>query len=177
VQEAIGDYAKACELAPTSGIAAADLGFAYFFSGDFQHATIQFNQALKLDSGIAFLTPWRYAAASRMNQDLSQDPAVLHAASTLPEKRNWFDWLTLFQMGKVTESELLAAANPSDIPTRNAQLCEAYYFIGFEMLRRKQPEDARAFFEQAMSTDAERLSAFRGARIALMAIDGMTASK
>jgi lipoprotein NlpI len=81
--------------------------------------------------------------------------------------RTWFDMLTQFQAGKVTEGELIAAVNPADMATRNAQLCEAYYFIGLEMLRGEKPEEARVFFEQAIETDIARLSAFRGAQMAL----------
>lgn len=169
--EAIADYRKATEMNPASGIAAADVGFALFFTGDFSGALQQFEQALSLDSTIPFLTPWRIAAAKRAGKDLSADPAVKAALATDPAMRNWFEWLTLHQLGKIDDSALLAAANPSDATAQKAQQCEAYYFIGIEMVRRKQLDDAKASFVQAVETEAERLSAYRGARMALREID------
>lgn len=176
-QEAIADYQRVCDLQPTSGMAAADLGFAYFFSGKYNEALTEFNKALTLSPDIQFLTPWRYAAAIRIRKDLSTDPAVKAALARTPDQRTWFDWLTAFEAGQVTENQLIGAANPKDEIARKAQLCEAYYFIGLEMLRRKKPDDARASFLQAVETEAERLSAFRGARFALQEIEDDTAAK
>ena len=169
--DAIGDYRRVTEMTPASGIAAADVGFALFFSGDYPEALKQFDQALKLDSSISFLTPWRVAAARRIGKDLSSDPAVKAAISSEPAMRNWFDWLTLHQLGKIDDVALLAAANPADATVQKAQQCEAYYFIGIEMLRKKQTDDAKASFVQAVETEAERLSAYRGARMALREIE------
>jgi len=175
--EAIADYQRVCDLEPTSGMAAADLGFAYFFSENYGDALAEFNKALTLNPEIPFLTPWRFAAAIRVKKDLTNDPAVKAALAKVADQRNWFDWLTAYEAGRVTDAELLGAANPKDEVARKAQLCEAYYFIGLEMLRRKKPDDARAFFAQAVETEAERLSAFRGARFALQGIEEDTAAK
>lgn len=169
--DAIADYRKVTEMNPTSGIAAADLGFAMFFSADYAGALSQFEQALKKDPSIPFLTPWRVAAAKRSGKDLSNDPAVKKALSAEPTMRNWFDWLTVHQLGKVDDVALLAAVNSSDAAAQKAQQCEAYYFIGIEMIRRKQLDDAKASFVQAVETEAERLSAYRGARMALREMD------
>jgi tetratricopeptide (TPR) repeat protein len=172
VKEAIADYQRATEMNPASGIAAADLGFGYFFAGNYARALDQFEKALSLDSTIAFLTPWRVAAAKRAGKDLSNDPAVKAALSSDAATRTWFEWLTLHQLGKIDDVALLGAANPTDSAAQKAQQCEAYYFIGIEMLRRKQPDDAKASFVQAVETEAERLSAYRGARMALKETDG-----
>jgi tetratricopeptide (TPR) repeat protein len=169
--DALADYRKVTELSPTSGIAAADLGFAMFFSGDFAASLKQFEHALSLDPTIPFLTPWRVAAAKRSGKNLTNDPAVKAALTADPAMRTWFDWLTLHQLGKIDDAALLAAASPSDATVQKAQHCEAYYFIGIEMVRRKQMDDAKASFVQAVETEAERLSAFRGARMALKEID------
>jgi tetratricopeptide (TPR) repeat protein len=169
--DAIADYRKVTEMSPASGIASADLGFAMFFSGDYAGALAQFEQALQKDPSIAFLTPWRVAAAKRSGKDLSSDSSVRKALGVDPTMRTWFDWLTLHQLGKVDDVSLLGAVNSSDAAVQKAQQCEAYYFIGIEMVRRKQLDDAKASFVQAVETDAERLSAYRGARMALREID------
>jgi tetratricopeptide (TPR) repeat protein len=154
--EAIADYRKVTEMNP---------------GGDFGGALMQFEQALQKDPTIPFLTPWRVAAAKRTGKDLSTDPVVKKAIEVDPAMRNWFDWLTLHQLGKVDDVALLAAVNSSDAAAQKAQQCEAYYFIGIEMIRRKQLDDAKASFVQAVETEAERLSAYRGARMALRELD------
>ncbi|QDT52361.1 lipoprotein NlpI [Caulifigura coniformis] len=169
--DAIADYRKVAEMNPESGIAAADVGFALFFTGDFAGALTQFDQALQKDATIPFLSPWRVAAAKRIGRDLSNDPAVRKSIEADESMRSWFDLLTLHQLGKIDDVMLLAAANPADAAALKAQQCEAYYFIGIEMLRRKQMDDAKASFVQAVETEAERLSAYRGARMALREID------
>jgi tetratricopeptide (TPR) repeat protein len=173
--EAIADYLHVCEQDPKNGQAAADLGFAYFFAKDYSKALTQFDKALELNREIMFLTPWRYAAALRTGKDLSRDPAIQAAIAKEPNKRNWFEWLTLYEMNRVSDAELLKAADPTNEAVRKAQLCEAYYFIGLELVRRKKTDDAKAFFTQAVGTDAQRLSAFRGARVALRDLDGRAA--
>jgi len=169
--EAIADYRKVTEMNPASGIAAADVGFALFFTGDFAGALAQFEQAIQKDPTIPFLSPWRVAAAKRIGKDLSNDPAIKKSIETESSMRSWFDVLTLHQLGKIDDAALLAAANPADATAQKAQQCEAYYFIGIEMVRRKQLDDAKASFVQAVETEAERLSAYRGARMALREID------
>ncbi len=171
IPDAMADYRKVVEMNPTSGIAAADLGFAMFFGKDYAAALTQFDHALSLDPSINFLTPWRVAAAKRSGKNLSSDPAVQAAVAKDPAMRTWFEWLTLHQLGKVDDAALLAAAIRR-CHGQKAQHCEAYYFIGLEMVRRKQMDDAKASFVQAVETEAERLSAFRGARMALEEIEG-----
>jgi tetratricopeptide (TPR) repeat protein len=173
--DAIADYQHVCEQDPKNGQAAADLGFAYFFAKDYPKALVQFDKALELNREIMFLTPWRYAAAVRTGKDLSRDPAIQAAIAKEPNKRTWFEWLTLYEMNRVSDAELLKAADPTNEAVRKAQLCEAYYFIGLELVRRKKTDDAKAFFTQAVETDAQRLSAFRGARVALRDLDGRAA--
>lgn len=173
--EAIADYQHVCEQDPKNGQAAADLGFAYFFAKDYTKALSQFDKALELNREIAFLTPWRFAAAVRTGKDLSKDPAIVAAMSRESNKRNWFEWLTLYQMNRVSDGELLQAADPTNDAVRKAQLCEAYYFIGLELVRRKKTDDAKGFFTQAVETDAKRLSAYRGARVALQDLNGRAA--
>jgi tetratricopeptide (TPR) repeat protein len=169
--EAIQDYQKIRELDPKNGQAAADLGFAWFFDGKYQEALAQFDEALQLNKEINFLTPWRLAAAARIGKDLSNDPAVKASLEKEEGQRNWFDWLTAFVAGKVDEARLIGAVAPADSAVHKPQLCEAYYFVGIETARQKSADDARPFFEQAVETDAQRLSAFRGARTALREMD------
>lgn len=163
--DALADYRKVVEMAPQSPMAHADLGFAQFFTRDFQGALISFKTALKMDDKLRFLLPWKLASEMRLGPI---DPQAYSAVLSKPEtSRDWFDNLVLFQLGKVDAASLLQSTNPADQNARDAQLCEGYYFIGMELQRRGRSEDAVAYFKQAAQRKLPSLSAYRGAIFAL----------
>ena len=54
-----------------------------------------------------------------------------------------------------------------DQEAQKAQLCEGYYFIGMELLRRDRQKDAIGYWKQATKSKLPKLSAYRGAVFAL----------
>ena len=166
--EAIQDYKAIVQLAPTSANSYSELGFSQFFSSDFAGANQSFARAMELDPNARFLLPWRLAAEVRsgsITQDLYRETLTREA-----DKRDWVDHLILYQGGRVDENALLAAVHPTDPKARDAQMCEAYYFMGLEMIRRNRPADARGYFSQAAQKKMGRLSAYRGSQIALRSL-------
>ncbi len=163
--EGVMDFRQIVQAAPTSAMSYAELGFAQFFTNDFVGATTAFARAMELDPNARFLLPWRLAAevrAGSITQELYRETLAR------PEgQRDWVDTLILYQGGRVDESGLLAAIHPTDTTAREAQICEGYYFMGLEMQRRNRPAEARGYFQQAAQRNQGRLSAFRGAQLAL----------
>lgn len=165
VSEALSDYKKVVELAPDNPMAHADLGFAQFFSGDFAGAFQSFNQALTLDTSMRFLVPWKLASAIRSG---AYKQADYQASIAKPEgSRDWVDSLVLFQLGQVDAATLLKSIHPEDKDAQKAQLCEGYYFIGMELLRRDRQQDAIGYWKEATRAKLPKLSAYRGAVFAL----------
>lgn len=165
VAEALTDYRKVAELAPENPMAFADLGFAQFFSGDFAGSFASFNQALTLQPEMRFLMPWKLASAIRSGKYQQAD---YQATIAKPEgSRDWIDSLILFQLGQVDAANLLKSIHPDDQNARSAQLCEGYYFIGMELLRRNRQQDAVGYWKEATRTKLPKLSAYRGAVFAL----------
>lgn len=165
VAEALIDYQKVVELAPQNPMAHADLGFAQFFSGDFAGSFAAFNQALGLEAEMRFLLPWKLASAIRAG---TYQQADYQASLAIPEgSRDWIDSLVLFQLGQVDAATLLKSIHPDDQDARAAQLCEGYYFIGMELLRRNRQQDAVGYWKQATRSKLPKLSAYRGAVFAL----------
>lgn len=165
VDEALADYKRVVQMAPENPMAHADLGFALFFSGDFAGAFTSFNQALALQPEMRFLLPWKLASAIRSGTYRESD---YQASTAKPEgSRDWIDSLVLFQVGQVDAATLLKSVHPNDQDARNAQLCEGYYFIGMELLRRNRQQDAVGYWKQAIRSKLPKLSAYRGAVFAL----------
>ncbi|TWT58443.1 lipoprotein NlpI [Thalassoglobus neptunius] len=163
--EALQDYQRVAEMAPENPMSHADLGFAQFFSGDFAGAFDSFNNALRIQPDMRFVLPWKLASAIRASKYQQQDYQAI--ISKPAESRDWIDTLVLFQLGQVDAQSLLKAAHPDDKDARAAQLCEAYYFIGMELLRRDRQKDAVAYWKQSIRSELPRLSAYRGAVFAL----------
>lgn len=164
-QDAIADYRKVAQLAPQNPLAQYDLGFALFFTGNFQDATAQFDKALALDKQLRFLLPWKLACEVRTQK---VDSSAYQEILAKPETgRDWIDNLVLFELGRVDAKSLLQSAHPTDASIQSAQLCEGYYFIGMELMRRNNPKDAAAYFKAATKNQLPKLSAYRGALFAL----------
>ena len=163
--EALEDYKRVVQIAPENPMSHADLGFALFFSGDFAAAFESFNNALKIENEMRFLLPWKLASAIRANKYVQAD--YQSVISKPAETRDWIDTLVMFQLGQVDATSLLKATHPDDKEAQKAQLCEAYYFIGMELMRRDKQQDAIAYLKASTRTAMPRLSAYRGAVFAL----------
>ncbi|WP_417850715.1 tetratricopeptide repeat protein [Thalassoglobus sp.] len=165
VDEALIDYRRVAELAPQNPMAFADLGFAQFFSGDFASAGQSFDKALTLQKEMRFLLPWKLASAIRSG---TYKQADYQEVLSKPEgSRDWIDSLVLFQLGQVDAATMLKSVHPDNQDAKAAQLCEGYYFIGMELLRRDRQQDAVGYWKQATKSRLPKLSAYRGAVFAL----------
>ncbi len=164
--EALQDYLKVIELRPSYPPARADIAFAYFFAGHYDTAAQAFEQALTLAPESKYLVPWRYASLSLAGQQAAANQAYGGIANKAAENRDWFDMLTLFFMGNLEERELLTSIDSKDASLRDAQLCEAYYFIGLKLQQQGQGDPSR-YFRRAVQAQSKQLSAYRAAQLAL----------
>lgn len=163
--EGVADYQKALEQTSKNPMSHANLGFAQFFTGDFAGAVASFKKAAEMDPKARFLAPWKLAAEirSRQYQQVEYQTSIDRPA----EQRDWVDSLILFQLGQVDATSLLKSVHPDDANARDAQLCEGYYFIGMELVRRNRSQDAIGYFQQAAKRELPKLAAYRGAVFAL----------
>lgn len=163
--QALEDYRQVAQVAGQNPMAFADLGFAQFFMRDYQGALASFQSALKIDPKLRFLLPWELACKMQLNQ--ANAAAYAEVTGKAPEARDWVDNVVLFQLGQVDAPSLLKAVNTTDENARASQLCEAYYFVGVELLRRNRENDAAAYFKQATQKKLPKLAAYRGSIYAL----------
>lgn len=167
IRDALSDQAQAVRLTPQDSGAHADLGFLYFFSGDYAAAELSFKKASTLGAEMKHLDPWRYLAIELTGKTVRAREEFLPSIKDDSESRDWIDHLMAYLLGRMTEKQLLGAVSSEPAETRSAQLCEAHYFIGLRKNRMGQTALAQQHFKKALQTKANYLSAFRGAQVAL----------
>lgn len=167
---AIEDYNQAIRLDPQNPVAQADLGFARYFSRDYAAASQAFDQSLALSPAMRYLNPWRCWSLALQGRVESAAPIVEQSSRKPEGERDWIDQLVLFINGKISEQELVKSIDKVTEPRlKNAQLCEAYYFIAERRHQLGDKSNAAIFHQQALKTNAADLSAYRGAQFALRA--------
>jgi len=74
------------------------------------------------------------------------------------------------QSGAQSAEELLQKVTNANATARNAQLCEAHYFIGQQQALAGDEQAAAEHFQKAVETGVRHLSAYRGAEFALQRV-------
>ena len=166
---AIEDYTTAIRLNPQNPVAHADLAFAKYFAKDYAGASAGFDQATQIDANVMrYLNPWKVWSLVLSNKA----DAVTEIASVSENKpakeRDWIDEQVLFLSGVVSEKALVDYVQKTPDPKlKNAQLCEAYYFIGERRTQANDKTNAATFYQLVLNTKEAQLSAYRGAQFAL----------
>lgn len=169
-KEAMADYSKVLEFSKKNPLAYADLGFASFFTGDYASSAKAFDNALAIDKNMIYIQPWLYASKILSGDGAGAEKITSTVTKLSAEDRKWPDRLTLYLMGQITPEGLLADLGDDikDKPeAEKARKCEAYFFIGQRTMNLGETANAKAYFQKAIDTGAEGLSAFRGAQYAL----------
>ena len=166
---AIEDYTKAIQLAPQNPVAHADLGFARFFSKSYPGAVEAFDQAIQIDpKAMRYLSPWLLWSLVLSDKPDAVIQIAKESADKTEKERDWIDALVLFLGGKLSEQQLVSiVSKASDPKMKNAQLCEAYFFIAERRSQANDKSNATAFYKQVIQTKATQLSAYRGAQYVL----------
>ena len=164
---AIEDYNQSIRLAPQNPVAFADLGFAKYFSKDLAGAVAAFDEAVKLDANMRYLNPWRCWILVLMGKPEATAQMLEASAKKVEGERDWIDQLVLFLNGKISEQVLVdVVTKVTDANLKNAQLCEAYYFVAERRSQAGDKANATLFYQEVLKTKATQLSAYRGAQFA-----------
>ena len=168
IQDAIQDYNRVIEQTPGNAVALADIGFARFFGRDFSGALQSFEQAVRQDPNLRYLAPWRFLALEFTGRADAARQQFADALRKNPAQRDWTDNLVAYLAGTLSADELLKEAVEAPDPRmKNAQTCEAHFFMAQRELQARNTQSAREHFQKAVQTRATHLSAYRGAQLAL----------
>ena len=169
---AVEDYSQAIRINPQNPVAQADLGFAKFFSKDYDGAFAAFETSTQMDStNMRYLSPWKVWALVLGGKPDAVEEVASISVNKAEKDRDWIDEQVLFLNGKVSEKDLVEYVNKTTDEKldklKNAQLCEAYYFIAERRTLANDKQAAAAFYQYVLKTKETQLSAFRGAQFAL----------
>lgn len=164
---ALQDYQTALTYDENSPALRADVGFAQFFAGKYEDALRSFDSALEVDPQAEFLNPWRAAALLHLDRRESAEQTFRPIVEKPQAERTWYDMLTLLLLDKVNDNDVLSVISGADPQQEDGQKCEAFYFIGQRWQLDGKEEDARTYFQQALESKSQHLSAYRGAQFAL----------
>lgn len=175
--EATADYQKVVQLDPNNPVAKADLGFALFFQENYAAAAQQFDAATKANKELKHLHPWHLVALRRSQPQVNYQQKFAPMLETDAQKANWADMVLGYQLGKITEEQLLAGTEGENMEVSKAQLCEAYFFIGQQMALAGNAQAAAEAFRKATETKVSHLSAYRGSEMALKRLNVATSAR
>ena len=175
--EATADYQKVAQLDPNNPVAKADLGFALFFQENYPLAAQQFDAATKANKELKHLHPWHLVAVRKSQPQANYQQKFAPMLETDPQKANWADMVLGYQLGRITEEQLLAGTDGENAEVSKAQKCEAYFFIGQQMALAGNAQAAAENFRKATETKVSHLSAYRGSEMALKKLNIATSSR
>jgi len=109
----------------------------------------------------------RKGDAQLANQELSE-----YLASRSDGKpQDWSARVGAFLLGRLPESDFVAAATSSDVRKNRDQHCEALYYSGLKQLLTGDKKSAANDFTQSLATLANNLSEFGCARFELESLN------
>jgi lipoprotein NlpI len=123
------------------------------------------------------LHPWHLVAVRKSQPQVNYQQRFAPMLESDPQKANWADMVLGYQLGKVTEEQLLSATEGDNSEVTNAQRCEAYFFIGQQMALEGNAQAAAESFRKATETKVSHLSAYRGSEMALKRLNIATSSR
>ena len=167
-EPAIADFSRQLELNPKDATAFANRGFARFFAKQFNESARDFQQALQLQPTALHLSVWRCLALERAGKTEEAHAELQALLDSGKGPQGWVATVSRFLLGQTTGEEMLAAAKEvQDERISAAQQCEAQFYIGQRDLMAGNTEAANKHFEAAIATNANYLSAYRGAKYEL----------
>ncbi|MBM80834.1 MAG: hypothetical protein CMJ78_09590 [Planctomycetaceae bacterium] len=166
LSDAVSDYKQVVRFDGRNPVAHADLGFALFFAGDHRSALASFDQAKQIDKEMRFIDPWRALALTLVGKGSDAQTRFASASKKASADRDWIDHLLSYQVGAISEEQLLAAIS-KDSNLKAAQQCEAHFFIAQRKASSGDAAGAQQQFKAAINTNAKQLSAYRGSQVAL----------
>lgn len=167
IPDAMLDYNQALKLDPRNPMAYADLGFAQYFTKQFPQALASFDQAVKLDPNLRFLDPWRYMSMVYAGQAEAAPAKFKDALTKAFVDRDWTDKVLQYLSENMSEEQLVSAVEKTNRQQQQAQVCEAWYFIGEKKKKAGDQVGATAAYQKAVESGATQLSAFRAAQMSL----------
>ena len=161
---AIENYDEAIELNPKHVDAFSNRGLVRFYQGQFAAAVPDFSQAVKLTPTNLYRILLLYLAQARAGQNAQDDLARATMGLDLKE---WPGPIVSMYLGKVPEQAVYAAVADADPNRQRQKRCQAYFYVGQQLLIGQKNGEAAKMFRETVAANAPNLFEYEGAHAEL----------
>jgi lipoprotein NlpI len=139
-------------------------GFVLFFQGQFTAAVPDFSEAVRFAPNNPYRILLLYIAQARAGNHGRE--ALAHAAQGL-DLAKWPGPVVSMYLGKVPEQVVLDSVAEADVTERPQRRCQAYFYIGQQLLIRQRNNEAAKMFRETVATNASALFEYEAAQAEL----------
>src|SRR5262244_1954782 len=161
---AIENYDEAIELNPKHVDAFSNRGLVRFYQGQFAAAVPDFSRAVKLTPTNLYRILLLYLAQVRAGGHAQDDLAQATMGLDLKE---WPGPIVSMYLGKVPEQAVYDAVADADPNRQRQKRCQAYFYVGQQMLIGQKNGEAAKMFRETVATNAPNLFEYEGAHAEL----------
>jgi lipoprotein NlpI len=148
---AIENYDEAIRLNPKHGDAYSNRGLVRFYEGQFAAAVPDFSQAVKFAPTNLYRILLVYLAQARSGSHAQDDLAQATVGLDLKE---WPGPIVSMYLGKVPEHVVFNAIVDIDPAKERQKRCQAYFYVGQQLLIRQNNSEAAKMFRETLATNA-----------------------
>jgi len=162
--EAITDYDQAIELDPDYPLAFYNRALARFDQGFYIASVPDFVRALQLDPSNPYRVIGLYLAKARAG-DIDRESLASNAAKL--NLARWPGPVVALYLGQVTPQAMVQATQDQDPGMQRERQCEAYFYLGEQLLIQGQRGEAARLFQATVATGVTSLFEYASAKAEL----------
>lgn len=167
-ERAVLDYDQVIRLNPKHANAYTNRGLMHFYQGQFTAAVPDFSKAVEFTPTNLYRILLLYLAQARAGTDARDG---LEQATVGLDLKEWPGPIVSMYLAKVPDQVVFDAVSDAD-PTRERQKrCQAYFYVGQQLLIRQNNSEAAKMFREAIATDASTLFEYQAARVELKRLE------
>ncbi|MFN5531781.1 MAG: tetratricopeptide repeat protein [Planctomycetaceae bacterium] len=171
VEGAVEDLTVAVRANPNDATLVEERAVAEFCGRQYAAAADDFARAMRIDSKLVRIVPWYWLALQRSGRDQEAKSLIERTLAQDEPPTGWIGALCKMCEGTMTDEELMREADEGTPLERRQKAAEAQFFLGQAAVLTKEPEKAKAYFEQAVTSKLHSLSAYRGSQFELGRFD------
>jgi lipoprotein NlpI len=161
---AVNDYDQVLQLNPKHANARFSRGTARFFQGRFSAAVPDLSEALRFAPNNLYRMLLLYLAQARAG---NHGRETLAQAAQGVDLAKWPGPIVSMYLGDVPEQRVLDSATNADVAERPQRRCQAYFYVGQQLMIRQQSVEAARMFRETLATNASALFEFEAAQAEL----------
>ncbi|MCX6909559.1 MAG: tetratricopeptide repeat protein [Verrucomicrobia bacterium] len=170
---AIADYSHAIELNPKDANAYTKRGSAYFMQRSWAAALVDKRRCCELNplkQDYSQVMIWIIRARLNEKAEANKELAAYLEKRGMLGPDNWPVKIADFLLGRISESDLIAAANSSDAKKERSQHCQLWFYAGMKTLLTGDKTGAADCFRKVLATDAKNAIQYHLAKAELKAL-------